>query len=165
VKEVKIYTDGGCDPNPGPGGYGIVLIYGGRRRELSGGYRLSTNNRMELMAAIKGLEALSEPCNVKLYSDSKYLVQATNEGWAQRWKMHGWRRSGKESAANPDLWERLLALCEVHRVEFVWIKGHSGHTENERCDRLVLQAMRASNLSIDEEYELTISQGQQPRLI
>jgi ribonuclease HI len=165
VKEVKLYTDGGCDPNPGPGGYGIVLISAGRRKEFSGGYRLTTNNRMELMAAIKGLEALSEPCTVRLYSDSKYLVQAMNEGWVQGWKVRGWRRSGKDPAANPDLWERLLALCETHHVEFVWIKGHSGNPENERCDRLVLLAMRASSLSIDEEYESSLSQGHQPRLI
>ena len=165
VKQVVLYTDGGCDPNPGPGGYGIVLIFGGRRKELSGGYRLSTNNRMELMAAIKGLEAISEPCMVKLYSDSKYLVQAMNQGWAQAWKTRGWRRSGKDPAANPDLWEKLLTLCQKHKVEFVWIRGHAGNPENERCDRLVTQAMRASNLSIDEEYESSRSQDRQPKLI
>jgi ribonuclease HI len=165
VKKVVLYTDGGCDPNPGPGGYGIVLIFGKRRKELSGGYRLTTNNRMELMAAIKGLEALTEPCNVKLYSDSEYLVQAMNQGWVQRWKARGWRRSSKDLAANVDLWERLLALCQKHQVEFVWIRGHAGNPENERCDRLVMQAMRASELMIDVEYESSVSQGRQPKLI
>ena len=165
MKEVTLYTDGGCDPNPGPGGYGIVLISGGRRKELSGGYRLSTNNRMELIAAIKGLEALTEPCKVRLYSDSKYLVQAMNQGWVQAWKARGWRRSGKIPAANSDLWERLLTLCRTHQVEFVWVKGHAGNPENERCDRLVMRAMRAPNLEVDDIYESSISKGQQPRLI
>jgi len=165
MKEVTLYTDGGCDPNPGPGGYGIVLISGGRRKELSGGYRLSTNNRMELIAAIKGLEALNEPCKVRLFSDSKYLVQAINQGWVRAWKAHGWRRSGKIPAANSDLWERLLTLCRTHQVEFVWVKGHAGNPENERCDRLVMRAMRAPNLEVDDIYESSISKGQQPRLI
>jgi len=165
MKDVALYTDGGCDPNPGPGGYGVVLVFGKRRRELSGGYRYSTNNRMELMAAIKGLEALNEPCRVRLFSDSKYMVQAMNQGWVQGWKEHGWRRSGKDPAANSDLWERLLALCELHQVEFVWIKGHAGNLENERCDRLVMQAMHGKSLSRDEDYELSISRNRQPKLI
>ena len=117
------------------------------------------------MAAIKGLEALSEPCQVRLYSDSNYLVQAMNQGWAKGWKARGWRRSGKDPAANPDLWERLLALCQKHQVEFEWIKGHAGNQENERCDRLVMRAMHSPNLLVDEEYEATISQSRQPKLI
>lgn len=153
MKEVVIYTDGACDINPGPGGYGVVLIYGQNRKELSAGYRLTTNNRMELMAAIRGLEALKEPCNVTVYSDSEYLVQAMSLGWAQRWKKRGWRRSENDPAANPDLWEKLLALCQVHQVTFTWIRGHAGNRENERCDRLAVQARRSPDLPPDEGYE------------
>jgi ribonuclease HI len=165
MNEVVLFTDGGCDPNPGPGGYGVVMIRGKRRDELSAGYRLSTNNRMELMAAIKALSALDEPSKVKLYSDSTYLVQAMNKGWAIGWKSRGWRRSGKERAANSDLWEILLAQCQVHQVEFIWVRGHSGNPENERCDRLVAQAIRSARLSIDQEYERSLKQARQPKLI
>ena len=153
IKQVTIYTDGGCDPNPGPGGYGVVLLYGGRRKELSGGFRLTTNNRMEIYAAIRGLEALQEPCQVTLYSDSEYLVKAMTEGWARRWKERGWMRNSKEKALNPDLWERLLALCEVHQVTFVWLRGHTGIAENERCDQLSVQALRRKDLPADVGYE------------
>jgi ribonuclease HI len=153
LKQVTIYTDGACDPNPGPGGFGVVLIHNGHRKELSGGFRRTTNNRMELMAAIKGLEALKEPCQVTLYSDSEYLVRAMTEGWAQRWKTRGWRRSHKEPALNPDLWDRLLALCQAHQVEFVWVRGHAGVRENERCDFLSSRALRGTDLPPDEGYE------------
>jgi ribonuclease HI len=153
LKEVILYTDGACDKNPGPGGYGAVLIHGRNRKELSGGYRLTTNNRMELMAVIQGLEALKEPCKATIYSDSEYLVRAMNEGWAQRWKKRGWRRSGNDPAANPDLWEKLLALAQVHQTTFVWVRGHAGNAENERCDRLAVQARRRPNLPPDEVYE------------
>ncbi|MEW5872725.1 MAG: ribonuclease HI [Chloroflexota bacterium] len=153
VKQVTIYTDGGCDPNPGVGGYGVVLLYGAHRKELSGGFRLTTNSRMELYAAIQGLEALKEPCQVRLYSDSEYLVNAMAKGWARRWKSRGWKRNSKEKALNPDLWERLLALCEVHEVTFTWLKGHAGIAENERCDQLATQAQRGKNLPVDEGYE------------
>jgi ribonuclease HI len=152
-KQVTIYTDGGCDPNPGPGGYGVVLIFGSRRKELSGGFRLTTNNRMELYAAIQGLEALNKPCQVTLYSDSEYLVNAMTKGWAVRWKKHGWMRNSKEEALNPDLWERLLALCEVHQVSFVWLRGHAGTPENERCDQLSARARLRKGLPVDEGYE------------
>lgn len=151
-KQVTIYTDGGCDPNPGPGGYGVVLRYGHHRKEASGGFQITTNNRMELMAAIRGLELLKEPCAVTLYSDSQYLVQAMREGWARRWRANGWQRSRKAMAANPDLWERLLRLCEVHTVEFRWVKGHAGDAENEACDRLADAALRRPDLPPDEGY-------------
>ncbi len=151
-KQVTIYTDGGCLGNPGPGGYGVVLLYKGSRKELSGGYRLTTNNRMELMAAIKGLEALKEPCAVTLYTDSRYLADAMTKGWARRWQANGWRRNRKEKALNPDLWERLLALCGRHEVRFVWVKGHAGVRENERCDELSQKAARRPDLPADPGY-------------
>ena len=138
MKRVEIFTDGACSGNPGPGGYGVILRYGGREKELSGGERETTNNRMELMAAITGLEALKERCRVTLYSDSKYLIDALKLGWAAKWRANGWMRNKKDAALNPDLWERLLAQTERHEVELVWVKGHAGHPENERCDRLAV---------------------------
>ena len=153
MKKVEIYTDGGCSPNPGPGGYGIVLIYGGRRRELSGGYRSTTNNRMELTAAIRGLQALKEPCAVTLFSDSQYVVNGITKGWARTWKSKGWIKSDKRPAENIDLWEDLLNLCETHTVRFKWIRGHNGHAENECCDRLAGDASRRQDLPIDSVYE------------
>lgn len=135
MKKVQIYTDGACRGNPGRGGWGTILVYGPFEKEMSGGDRETTNNRMELMAAISGLEALREPCAVTLYSDSKYLVDAFLLGWVESWRDHGWRR-GKDELKNPDLWERLYALTELHKVEFVWVKGHNGHDYNERCDAL-----------------------------
>ena len=152
-KEVTIYTDGGCLGNPGPGGYGAVLIYGAKRKELSGGFRRTTNNRMELMAAIRGLEALKHPCRVTLYSDSEYVVNAMKQGWARRWRDNGWRRNKKDKAVNPDLWERLLQLCETHQVNFQWVRGHAGTPENERCDELAQDAARGEHLAVDEAYE------------
>ncbi len=140
MKEVSIYTDGACSGNPGPGGYGTILVYGSKEKELSEGYVATTNNRMELTAAIVGLQALREPCRVTLYSDSKYLVDAVTLGWAKKWKQNGWKRNSKEAAANPDLWEQLLQLIEIHQVEWVWVKGHAGHPMNERCDRLAVAA-------------------------
>ena len=148
-----MYTDGGCSPNPGPGGYGIVLIYGEHRREFSGGYRRTTNNRMELLAAIRGLQTLKEPCHVALFSDSQYVVNGISKGWAQRWKSRGWLLSNKRPAENIDLWEQLLALCETHQVRFEWIRGHTGHPENECCDRLAGEARRQQDLPIDAIYE------------
>ena len=153
MKKVTIYTDGGCSPNPGPGGYGIVLIYGEQRRELSGGYRNTTNNRMELTAAIRGLQALKEPCAVTLFSDSQYVVNGITKGWARRWKSKGWIKSDKRPAENIDLWEDLLNLCETHTVRFEWIRGHNGHAENECCDRLAGDASRRQDLPIDSVYE------------
>lgn len=135
MKEVELYTDGACRGNPGKGGYGAILVYGKYEKEISGGERETTNNRMELMAAIAGLSALKEPCKVKLYSDSKYLVDAYNQGWVYGWRESGWRR-GKEELKNPDLWDTLFALTEKHEVTFIWVKGHNGHDYNERCDAL-----------------------------
>ena len=136
AKEVQIHTDGACLGNPGPGGYGVVLRYGDTRKELSGGYLLTTNNRMELLAVIRALEALNQPCQVTLHSDSRYVVDAMAKGWAQKWRANGWQRNKREKAVNPDLWGTLLDLCAQHEVEFRWVRGHAGDVENERCDRL-----------------------------
>jgi ribonuclease HI len=152
MKAVTIYTDGGCIGNPGPGGYGVVLKSRGKRKELSGGYRLTTNNRMELMAAIVGLRALTSPCKVTLHSDSRYLVDAMTKGWARRWQANGWMRNKKEAALNPDLWTELLDLCQRHEVTFKWVKGHAGHAENERCDQLTRQESRKKDLPPDPGY-------------
>jgi ribonuclease HI len=155
MKQVTVYTDGACSNNPGPGGYGVVLLFDSHRKELSKGYRKTTNNRMEILAAIAGLEALKEPCRVALYSDSQYLVNAIEKNWAERWRANGWMRNKKEKAVNPDLWERLLRLCSIHDVKFEWVRGHAGHNENERCDELATAAVRGANLEIDEGYEQT----------
>jgi ribonuclease HI len=152
LKHVDAYTDGACITNPGPGGYGVVLKHGTGRRELSAGYRHTTNNRMEILAAIAALQALMVTCQVTLYSDSQYLVRMMQDGWPQRWRASGWRRKGG-TALNPDLWEILLQLCDKHRVAFVWVRGHAGHPENERCDRLAVQAAQQPDLLIDEGYE------------
>ena len=136
VKHVDIYTDGACRGNPGRGGWGAILVYNGREKELSGGEPHTTNNRMELMAAIAALEALREPCEVTLTSDSRYLVDGIEKGWAVGWRARGWKKKDKSPALNPDLWGRLLELFETHRVTLVWVKGHVGHPYNERCDVL-----------------------------
>ncbi len=155
LKHVIMYTDGACSGNPGAGGYGIVLMYQQHRKELSGGFRLTTNNRMEMMAAIVGLQALKFSCEVTLYTDSRYLVDAMTQGWAKRWQTNGWKRNKKEMAKNPDLWQTLLRLCEQHQVEFAWVKGHAGDPENECCDRLAVAAAQQSNLPPDLGYEET----------
>lgn len=136
MKHVDIYTDGACRGNPGRGGWGAVLVYGGVEKELSSGERSTTNNRMELMAAISALSALRERCEVTLYSDSKYLVDAIQKGWARSWRAKGWKKADKSPALNPDLWETLLTLLDKHDVTLVWVKGHAGHKYNERCDKL-----------------------------
>lgn len=143
MKHVDIFTDGACSGNPGPGGYGVILRFGTAEKELSGGEASTTNNRMELLAAITGLRALKEPCDVTLYSDSQYLINGITKGWAQNWKKNGWRRGNKEPALNPELWDELLTLCARHKVHFEWVRGHAGHPENERCDKLAVAA--ASN--------------------
>ena len=150
MKKVNLYTDGACSGNPGPGGYGAILEYGGRKKELSGGYVETTNNRMELMAVIKGLDALKEPCDVTVISDSKYVTDAINKGWVYSWEANGWRKSDKKPALNVDLWECLLALMDEHQVTFTWVEGHAGHPENERCDQLAVAASKSDNLEIDE---------------
>ena len=148
-----MYTDGACIGNPGPGGWGVVLIYGDNERELSGGYRLTTNNRMELTAAIRGLEALNTRCNVLLHSDSIYVVKGIREGWAARWRANGWRRTRTSLAVNSDLWGRLLDLCDEHAVTFQWVRGHAGDDGNERADRLANAAAQQPDLPPDQEYE------------
>ncbi len=136
MKHVDIYTDGACRGNPGVGGWGVILVFEGREKELSGGERMTTNNRMELMAAIRALEALKEPCEVTLTSDSKYLTDAINKGWLQSWKNNSWRKADRSEVLNPELWMRLEGLLHLHKVTFVWVKGHKGHEYNERCDLL-----------------------------
>ena len=136
MKHVDIYTDGACRGNPGRGGWGAILVYNGIEKELSGGERETTNNRMELTAAIKALSILKESCEVTLYSDSKYLIDAITKGWAKSWKAKGWRKADKSPALNPDLWEEVLRLLDKHTVTLVWVKGHDGHAYNERCDKL-----------------------------
>lgn len=138
MKEVTIFTDGACSGNPGPGGWGTILRFGEHEKELSGGEADTTNNRMELTAVIRGLEALKEPCRVTVITDSKYVSDAVTKGWAKSWKKKGWKRSGGEPALNPDLWEKLLELLDIHEVSFQWIKGHAGHPENERCDAMAV---------------------------
>ncbi|MCH5191060.1 MAG: ribonuclease HI [Oscillospiraceae bacterium] len=135
---VEIFTDGACSGNPGPGGWGTILRSCGTEKELSGGEKETTNNRMELLAVINGLEALNRRCKVKIYSDSKYVVDGITKGWAASWRKNGWKKADKKPALNPDLWERLLDLLALHDCEFVWVKGHDGHPENERCDRLAV---------------------------
>lgn len=136
MKEVQIYTDGACRGNPGKGGWGAILIYGKAKKELCGGDAETTNNRMELTAAIEALSALKEPCRVTLTSDSQYLINGIVNGWAESWRSHGWKKADKSPALNSDLWEKLLELITVHEVNWVWVKGHAGHPYNERCDEL-----------------------------
>lgn len=138
MKHVIIYTDGACSGNPGPGGWGAILKYGSASRELSGGEAATTNNRMELTGVITALEALKEPCQVTLYTDSQYVVNAMTKGWAKKWQANGWMRNKKDPALNPDLWQRLLSLCQRHQVEFVWVKGHAENEFNNRCDQLAV---------------------------
>lgn len=142
MKHVDIFTDGACSGNPGPGGWGAILRYKGHEKELSGGEKNTTNNRMELSAVINALASLKEPCEVTLYSDSQYVCNALKQGWAKKWKTNGWMRNKKDPALNPELWEKLLELCDLHKVEIIWVKGHAGHPENERCDRLAVDASK-----------------------
>jgi len=153
IPKVVIYTDGACLGNPGPGGYGVIIETNGNRVEKCGGFRLTTNNRMEIMAAISGLEFLKERCEVNIFSDSQYLVRALTEGWARKWQAQGWMRNKKEPALNPDLWECLLKLCQKHAVEFRWVRGHCNHAENERCDRLANESAKRFDLPPDTVYE------------
>ncbi len=138
MKHIEIFTDGACSGNPGPGGWGAVLRYEGREKELSGGEKETTNNRMELTAVISALKALKEPCDVTLTTDSKYVCDAILQKWVYSWRANGWRKADKKPALNVDLWEQLLDLLEIHKVQFVWVKGHAGHPENERCDKLAV---------------------------
>ena len=142
MKAVTIYTDGACSGNPGPGGWAAILRYGEAEKVLSGGERNTTNNRMELTGVIRALEALKEPCDVTLYSDSKYVVEAMSQGWARSWQARGWKRSSGSQAKNPELWERLISLCETHRVRWMWVKGHGENETNRRCDALAVEESR-----------------------
>ena len=141
MKEVTIYTDGACSGNPGPGGWGAVLMYGEHRKEISGGDAHTTNNRMELTGPIEALELLNQPCKVRLYSDSAYLVNAFNQHWIANWQRNGWQTSQKKPVENKELWQRLLELCRTHEVEFIKVKGHADNAENNRCDELARAAI------------------------
>jgi ribonuclease HI len=154
---VRIFTDGAASPNPGPGGYGVVILKDDTRSELSGGYRKTTNNRMELRAVIEGLLAIKdkEPA-VTVYSDSRYVVDMFNGGYAQQWKARRWMRNARDKAENPDLWEQLLDLCGRTPVAFEWVKGHSSHPENERCDQLAVEARQGTDLPPDAPYETAV---------
>ena len=152
MKEVVIYTDGACSGNPGAGGYGIVLLYKNKRKEVSCGYKLTTNNRMETMAVIEALKLLKEPCNVNLYTDSSYIVNPINKGWLDGWKKNNWITSSKKKASNIDLWEELLPLLDVHNINFIWVKGHSNNEENNRCDLLAREAIKNKILLDDINY-------------
>ncbi len=142
MKTVTLYTDGACSGNPGPGGWGAILSYNGVEKELSGGEANTTNNRMELLAVISGLEALKEPCRVELYSDSKYVIDGLSKGWAVSWRKNGWRKADKKPALNPDLWEKLLNLTEKHQLSYHWVKGHADNPYNNRCDQLAVAASK-----------------------
>lgn len=150
---VTIYTDGACIGNPGPGGYGVVILRASERIELSGGFRRTTNNRMEMLAAIVGLESFAAREQILLHSDSRYLVDAVEKGWARKWRANRWMRNPREAAVNPDLWERMLALVERHDVRLKRVRGHAGNRENERCDVLATTAARKRDLAIDSGYE------------
>ena len=147
MKTVDIYTDGACSGNPGPGGYAAVLLYNNNKKEISEGFKQTTNNRMEMLACIKGLENLKEPCHVNLYSDSRYVVDSIEKGWAYKWKKNGWMRNKTEKALNADLWERMLGLLEIHKVRFIWVKGHSDNPLNELCDTLARGAIQNGQLN------------------
>ncbi|HYF33715.1 MAG TPA: ribonuclease HI [Prosthecobacter sp.] len=150
---VTIYTDGACSGNPGPGGYGVLLFSGAHRKELSQGYQRTTNNRMELMAVIAGLEALKRPCKVTLFSDSRYVVDAIEKGWAKSWKARGWKKADKNPAVNADLWKRALVALERHEVALRWVRGHAACAENNRCDELAVAAAKSALRLQDEGYE------------
>ena len=140
MKTVEIYTDGACSGNPGPGGWGAILRYAGRETELAGAEKLTPNNRQERLGGMTALEALKEPCVVELYSDSKYVIDALDKGWAVKWRANGWKKADKKPALNPDLWERLLALTEKHELHYHWVKGHAENAYNNRCDALAVAA-------------------------
>lgn len=152
MPKIKLYSDGGADPNPGAGGFGVILTFKQHRKEFFGGYQLTTNNRMELMGVIYGLEQINRVAEVEVFTDSKYIVDAINKGWVKRWQSNDWYRNRKEKAINIDLWKRLMVLLETHSVQFTWIKGHNGHPENERCDALATHALNQSNLKVDIGY-------------
>lgn len=152
MPEVQIYTDGACSGNPGPGGYGAILKYKNHTREISGGYRLTTNNRMELMGIIKSLEELKKPCIISLHSDSRYVVDALNKGWVRNWMKNNWKKSDGSPVKNVDLWKRLIELAKPHKISWIWVKGHAGNEFNSRCDRLAVLASMGDGLAADTGY-------------
>jgi len=152
MKRVIIHTDGGCKGNPGPGGYGAVLVSGKHRKEISAGYRLTTNNRMELRAAIAAIELLTQPCEVELHSDSKYIIDAMTKNWLAGWQRRGWKTAANQPVKNRDLWTRLMAATAPHRMDWRWVKGHAGHAENERCDELANLAVKGRHLLDDDGF-------------
>lgn len=153
MKNVTIYTDGACSGNPGVGGYGAVLMYKENRKEISKGYKLTTNNRMETLAVIEALKLLKEPCNIKLYTDSTYVANSINKGWVYNWQKNNWKNSSKKETPNKDLWQELLPLLEKHNVEFIWVKGHADNEENNRCDFLAREAIKNDKLLEDKNYK------------
>ena len=153
MTQVTIYTDGACSGNPGPGGYGAIMQSGRHNRELAQGYRRTTNNRMELMAVIAALKILTRPCAVTLYSDSRYVVDGIEKGWAKSWKARGWKKADKQPALNADLWSMILDLLAKHQVKLVWVKGHASNPGNNRCDELAVAATKSDGLLVDEGYE------------
>ncbi|MBC8276800.1 MAG: ribonuclease HI [FCB group bacterium] len=153
MKHVIIYTDGAAKGNPGPGGYGVVLLYNSKRKELSGGFRRTTNNRMELLGVLTGLRALKEPCMVTIYTDSKYIVDAVNQRWLFAWKRMNWIRKGNNPVMNVDMWEEIYDQLQTHDITFKWVKGHADNKENERCDELASKAALGKKLKVDSNYE------------
>ena len=151
--QVSIYTDGACLGNPGPGGWAAILIYNQHRKEFSGGFAQTTNNRMELMAIIQGLKSLKKTCNVHIYTDSRYIHDALNKGWLNGWQKNGWRTADKKPVKNQDLWREILSLINIHKVKFNWIPGHAGQKENERCDQLAKKAAKGQDLPLDSGYK------------
>ena len=158
LETISIYTDGACSGNPGRGGYGVVLLHGAHRKELAGGFRLTTNNRMEIAAVLAGLGSLRRRCAVELHTDSRYVVDSVTKGWAKRWRAKGWKMPGSGTRPNADLWERLLDECARHEVRFIWVRGHASNRENNRCDELAVQAARGSDLPVDEGYGVPAAQ-------
>ena len=153
MKEVHLFTDGACSGNPGPGGWAAILEWGPHRREISGGYRLTTNNRMEIIAVIEGLKLLTRSCSVRVFTDSRLIVDAFDKKWIKNWMENDWRKSDKSKVKNRELWIKLNSMTKDHQVHFEWIRGHSGHTQNELCDKLAVSASRNPNLPADEVYE------------
>ncbi len=153
MKTVDLYTDGACSGNPGPGGCAAILVHGPHRKEITRGFRRTTNNRMELLAVLLDLRALKDPCIVEIHTDSRYVMDAIEEGWLQRWKTNGWRTTARKPVKNDDLWKDLDAALAPHQAHFHWIKGHSGHTENTPCDTLAVAASKAPTLEIDSAFE------------
>lgn len=153
IPDIELYSDGGAEPNPGKGGFGVILCYKGKQKEFFKGYELTTNNRMELMGVIFGLEQLKTKSNVQIFTDSKYVINGITKGWAAKWKKNGWKREKNKPAINSDLWDRLLNVIAKHQVDFNWVKGHAGHTENERCDELANKGIHSTELLEDIGYE------------